>query len=190
MGKKYNIIYADPPWEYQNWTDKKNGAVKSHYKTLSVEDICKLPVGALAEENCALFLWATFPKLKEAIQSMEAWGFRYISCAFTWNKTYADGHPYCGLGFYTRSGSEICLFGLRGKAPERKSHSVRQIITAPVIKPHSSKPPIVRDKIIELFGDLPRIELFARPTVPVGWDAVGFEIDGKDINDALSEIIK
>jgi N6-adenosine-specific RNA methylase IME4 len=97
---QYKTILADPPWKYQNWTDKKNGAARGHYKTMTLEDIAALPVGELGDPTgCALFLWATFPKIREALQVIEAWGFRYVTCAFVWRKVYRSGAPYCGLGF-------------------------------------------------------------------------------------------
>jgi N6-adenosine-specific RNA methylase IME4 len=188
MGKRYSIILSDVPHSYQNWSEKKNGAAKSHYKCLSTADLCALPVEKIAEDNSVLLFWTGFPKLIESLEIIKAWGFEYKTTAFVWNKTYADGHPYCGLGFYTRSGSEACLLATRGKPLKRMSHGVRQIISAPVKKPHSSKPYIVRDKIVELFGEQTRIELFARECMP-GWYAIGNEIDGKDIRDSLNGII-
>jgi site-specific DNA-methyltransferase (adenine-specific) len=189
---KYDLITCDAPWTYQNWTDKKNGAVKAHYKTLKVEDLCQLPIEKIAKDNSILLQWATFPKLQEAMEVMEAWGFKYITCAFVWNKVYCSGKPYCGLGFYSRSGTEICLLGKKGKGLPIKSKGVRQVITAPVVKPHSTKPnDEIRKRIGELFGtNLKKIELFARPPIVKGWDAIGFEVDGKDIKDSLQGIIK
>lgn len=188
---KYKIIYADCPWSYQNWTDKKNGAAVSHYKPLTEKELCELPVNNISQSDSICFFWATFPKLKEGIKVLEAWGFTFITAPFVWNKTYASGKPYCGLGFWTRSGAEIVLLGKRGKGVSRLSNAtnVRQIITAPVTRPHSSKPPEVRDRIVNLVGNLPRIELFARNKTP-GWDSIGNEIDGQDIRDALQKIIE
>ena len=187
---KYKIIYADPPWGYQNWTDKKNGAAISHYDPLTEKELCDLPVSEIADDNSLCFMWATFPKIVEALQVLESWGFKYITTPFVWNKTYKDEKPYCGLGFWTRSGAEIVLMGKRGKGTPRLegATNVRQVITAPVLRPHSSKPPEVRDRIIQLVGDQPKIELFAR-SVPDGWDGLGDELDGKDIRDSLPELI-
>jgi N6-adenosine-specific RNA methylase IME4 len=168
---KYSVILADPPWRYQNWTDAKNGAAISHYSTMGVKDICDFPVGDLAADNCALLLWNTWPKLPEGLKTMEAWGFKFVSCAFVWNKTYADGRPYCGLGFYTRSGSEFVLLGKKGKITP-KVRNIRQVITAPRTR-HSVKPHLY--KHIEALWDGPYIELFARHKQP-GWEAWGDEI--------------
>jgi N6-adenosine-specific RNA methylase IME4 len=86
----FSVILADPPWEYQNWSDAKNGASVSAYSVLRTEDVAALPVADVAGENCALCLWATFPKLKEALQVMESWGFRYVGNLFAWTKTYRE----------------------------------------------------------------------------------------------------
>lgn len=124
------------------------------------------------------FLWATFPNISEAVKVMEAWGFQYKTAAFVWIKTYPkSGKPFWGMGAYTRANAEVCLLGIsKGfKAKEQiKSHAVHQIVEAPVGR-HSEKPDEVRQRIVELLGDVPRIELFARERVD-GWDAWGNEV--------------
>lgn len=82
--KKYKIIYADPPWRYAR--SKVQGAAEKHYPTMSIEELCALPVKEIADKDCILFLWATFPQLKEALQLIKAWGFTYKSVAFVWLK--------------------------------------------------------------------------------------------------------
>lgn len=165
--KKYSIIYADPPWSY---SDKRcNGGVANHYNTMKVSDICDLPVKNIADKDCVLFMWATYPMLKEALQVIEAWEFTYKSIAFQWIKQNKSGNGYFfGLGRWTRGNTEPCLIAVKGK-PKRISASVGQLVFSPLRK-HSQKPDEVRDKIIELVGDLPRIELFAREKTP-DWDA-------------------
>ena len=187
---KFNIIAADPPWNYQNWTDSKNGAASSQYETLKADDIASLPVADLADDNCALLLWATHPKIKEALAVMEAWGFRHVSTAFNWVKTNADGSPYMGIGFYTRGDSEPCLLGIKGSMkPANKD--VRQTITSPRTR-HSAKPNVeFRKRTLRLFGDLPRVELFSRFPDKLdadGWVNVGNEVDGQDIRLALPQL--
>lgn len=163
--KKYNIIYADPPWKY--------GRKISHYPCLPIEDIYNFPIDNIADENCALFLWVTFPILPEAIKTLEKWKFRYTTVAFTWIKTNKNnGQPFFGLGNWTRANAEICLLGFRGKL-KRKSNKVAQVIMSP-LREHSRKPDEIRDMIVNLLGDLPRIELFARQNVQ-GWDCFGNE---------------
>ena len=173
MGK-YQIIYADPPWSYRS--GKVNWAAQNHYPTMSDEQLYQLPVSTLAADTCVLFLWCTFPKLPEALKLIKAWGFTFKTVAFVWLKQNKSGNGFfLGLGWWTRSNAEICLLAVKGK-PQRKSASVRQLVFAP-IEQHSKKPDIVRDRILELMGNLPRIELFARQTAP-GWDVWGNEVDG------------
>lgn len=147
--KKYGIIYADPPWSYRNKSSR--GAADNHYPTMKLKDICALPVQDLAKDNCVLFMWATYPAIKEALQVVEAWGFTYKTIGFQWVKLNKSGVGYfLGTGNWTRANSEICLLAVKGK-PKRKSASVSQLIISPVER-HSKKPAITRDKIIELMG--------------------------------------
>lgn len=180
--KKYDVIYADPPWRYQ---DKKcNGACALHYDTMKIQDIKDLPVKELAAKDCVIFMWITYPMLKEGIELMEAWGFKYKTIGFQWIKLNKSGKgKFFGLGRRTRGNTEACFIGTRGK-PSRKSNKVSQIIEE-VIGPHSQKPEVVRDKIRELMGDeLNYIELFARQHSE-GWDCWGNEV-GKLDDDQLT----
>ena len=145
---------------------------------MKLSELKKLPVADIADDNCAIFMWVTLPMLKEGLDLLISWGFCYKTTAFVWNKIYANGKPYCGMGYWTRSASEICILGFKGKL-ERQNANVYQVITAPVTK-HSEKPSEVRDRIVELMGDLPRIELFARQNT-TGWDVWGNEVES-DIN--------
>lgn len=178
--KKYSVIYADPPWNYlqKGAAGKKQGYAAQHYKTMTTDDICALPVQQLAGGGCLLFMWATFPTLPDALLVMDAWGFTYKTAAFVWVKKYKCGKNFVGMGAYTRANAEICLLGVSHDfcaKKQIKSHSVQQIIEAP-IQAHSVKPDETRRRIVELLGDVPRIELFARQRVP-GWDAWGDEIE-------------
>ncbi|WP_296965472.1 MT-A70 family methyltransferase [uncultured Eubacterium sp.] len=189
MGKKYKIIYADPPWQYRVYSKKGQGkSAENHYHTMNIKDIMALPVDKIADKDCILFLWITFPCLKEGIEVMERWGFKYKTCGFNWVKRNKKKNTYfMGLGFWTRSNSEVCLIGTKGQ-PKRVSKSVSQICDARIME-HSRKPAEIRERIVELCGELPRIELFARDKVK-GWDSLGDEIDGKDIREALREVIE
>ena len=133
-----------------------------------------MPVADLAAPDSALFLWATFPQLPEALRLIEAWGFTYKSVAFVWLKKNkkADSWFY-GLGFWTRGNAEICLLATKGH-PKRQAANIHQFIISP-IEAHSKKPDEARVKIISLMGDLPRAELFARQTPP-GWAVWGNEV--------------
>lgn len=182
--KKYSIILADPPYL---WRSGKERNVRGHYKCMNTDEICALPVSELADRDCTLFLWATLPNLPNCLKVIEEWGFEYKTVAFTWIKTNKNSMGlFWGMGYYTRSNAEICLLATKGNPLPRKSHSVHSVIMSPVHE-HSKKPSEVRDKIVELFGDLPRIELFSRQRVE-GWDCIGYDIDGVDINEALNRI--
>lgn len=178
--RKYNIVYADPPWEYKQSGSKTNsrGMAKQHYDTMTTKDICDLPIEDICEENAICFLWATFPNIAEALTVMKAWGFIYKTAAFVWvKKNKKSNTNFWGMGAYTRANAEVCLLGIKKhtKAMEVvKSHKVHQIIESPV-EAHSKKPDIVREKIFELCGDVPRIELFARQEAN-GWDCWGKEV--------------
>lgn len=170
--KKYSIIYADPPWKYKD--SNCEGAAEHQYNTMSIEEICNLPVNQIADKNCILFLWATYPKMQEAMKVIETWGFTYKTIGFQWIKLNKNEIGcYFGLGRWTRGNTEPCLIAVKGK-PKRISASISQLVFAPITK-HSEKPPVVRKKIIELIGDLPRIELFARQQAD-GWDCWGNEV--------------
>lgn len=163
--KKYNIIYADPPWKY--------GRKIAHYDCVPIKEIYNFPIDKMADKNCALFLWVTFPILPEALETVKKWGFRYVTIAFNWIKTNKNkGTPFIGLGNWTRANAEICVLGIKGNL-KRRSNKVSQVVLSP-LREHSRKPDEVRDKIIQLMGNLPRIELFARQSVK-GWDSWGNE---------------
>lgn len=174
--KKYNIIYADPPWEYRVWSKKGAGrSAESHYKTMNKEEIQKLPIKNILADNCVLFLWVTAPCLEEGLELIKEWGFTYKTFGFTWIKENKKSNSlFWGMGYYTRANAEICILATKGKTLPRISRKVHQVIISK-IEEHSKKPNEARKRIVELFGDLPRIELFARQEVE-GWDCWGNEV--------------
>ena len=187
--KKYQIIYADPPWKYNSRANHKTrfrGGACGHYDLMSMDEIKKLPIQDLANNNCALFMWVTFPYLEEQIKLFKHWGFRYRTVGFNWIKTNkrqnleqysylpTEPDPFFGVGYYTKSNSELCLLGIKGQL-EVLDNSISSIVIAQR-REHSRKPDEIRDKIIRLFGDLSRIELFAREKTE-GWDVWGNEVD-------------
>ena len=128
MAKKYNIIYADPPWKYDR--QKGEGVAAARYQTMSIAEIKSIPVSRIAASDAVLFLWVTFPKLKEGLSVIESWGFKYKTCAFNWIKQNPKADSFfVGLGFWTRSCSEICLLATKGH-PHRASANVRQLCIA------------------------------------------------------------
>lgn len=192
--KKYNIIYADPPWSYKNYnysetrsgTKAKRG-IRKEYPTMDIEKIKAFPVDQLADNNCILFLWVTFPLLQEGLDTVRAWGFEFKSVAFIWIKTNKNTSvnqacffpidffdSFMGMGNWTRSNAEIVLLGIKGKL-KRQRADIHQLIYEPINK-HSKKPDIVREKIVKLCGPLLRIELFARNQTP-GWDVFGNQVE-------------
>ena len=187
MSKKYNVIYADPPWRYEVYSKKGLGrSAESHYPTMHLEDICSLPVGELADKDCALFLWVTIPCLLEGLHVLQAWGFTYKTIAFVWVKQNRKADSlFWGMGYWTRSNVEFCILATKGH-PRRQDAGVHQVVMSH-IEEHSKKPQEVRDRITQLMGDVPRIELFARQKVP-GWDVWGNEVksdismEGSDVN--------
>lgn len=168
-GKRYSIIYADPPWLFR--TRGPNTNRRPPYACMPTEEIASLPVRNIAAEDCVLFLWATYPCLPEAFKVIAAWGFAYKTVAFTWVKTNPSGQGFhFGLGYWTRANPEICLLATRGR-PIRQSRSVPNLVVSRR-REHSRKPDAVRQRIVDLCGNLPRLELFARELV-TGWDAWG-----------------
>lgn len=180
--KRYRAIYADPPWQYKQTggPNGKRGMASAHYETMTLEQIKALPVRKIiADDGCALFLWATPPLLPEAIDTMRTWGFEYKGVAFNWIKLNKKSQSlFWGMGAYTRANSELCLLGVTPKYKAKnhiKSHRVHQIIMSPVSR-HSEKPDEVRRRITELLGNVPKIELFARK-ISSGFDAWGKEVN-------------
>ncbi|MBF0265436.1 MAG: DNA methyltransferase [Gammaproteobacteria bacterium] len=181
--KKYQVIYCDPPWHYNN--RKSNGAAVNHYPTMKQNELIKMRsfIDDIADTPCFLLMWATYPLLAESLELVNAWGFTYKTVAFTWVKKYANGNYSIGGGNYTRSNAEICLLGLRGKNFKVqdfvKNRAINQIIETndQGKRIHSRKPSETKERIDLLFGkDVNKIELFARETSD-GWDHWGNEVD-------------
>lgn len=177
--QKYDIIYADPPWEYKQSGSKRNlrGMAKQHYETMNTDDICKLPVRKISNDETICFMWATFPNIDQALKVMKAWGFKYKTAAFVWiKKNKKTNSNFWGMGAWTRANAEVCLIGISSKTKAAqcvRSHAVHQVIESAVEK-HSKKPDEVRLRIEMLLGEVPRIELFARQHTD-GWDCWGNE---------------
>lgn len=198
--QRFNIVYADPPWQYSSRRLK--------YATMTLDELKKLerPLSRVCHEDCALLMWVTMPKLPEGIALIEAWGFRYVTCFVTWVKVCkSEDKPVFGTGYYTRSNAELCLLGLKGNmsyyrhplpehvAEGQKPRSVSSIMSnvrsvanthhkTPVLfqrrSSHSRKPEDVPVKIEQVFGSLPRLELFAREVTP-GYTCIGNELVAK-----------
>jgi N6-adenosine-specific RNA methylase IME4 len=166
--KKYQIIYADPPWDVKKIIRKvRPNQVEMDYPIMSLEEIRALPIYSIRDDNSVLFLWTTHAYLPKAFSIMEFWGFKYQR-TITWDKQ----NGLCLFGFHHRT--EFCLFGYRGKIemyPRRKAIPTIWVEKSPR---HSQKPEGFR-KAIEVFGEN-RIELFARQKTE-GWDVWGNEVE-------------
>lgn len=175
MLKKYQIIYADPPWSYQSFDNvTASRAHKTPYRSMRMVEIFRMGISSLADDDCVLFLWATSPLLPEALHTMWCWGFEYKGVAFTWVKKNKNTDSwFWGMGSWTRNNAEYCLIGVKGK-PKRLSKGIHSIVDTKLGE-HSEKPLEVRERIVQLMGDLPRIELFARQKTE-GWDVWGNEV--------------
>lgn len=183
----YRVILADPPWQFNSlWGGRPkkteagypSRAVDAHYETLSMDEICALPVADLAADDCVLFMWTCWPVLQASFRVLDAWGFTYKTCAFSWMKAdpyrlFADDKtPFAGMGYWTRANTEPCLLATRGK-PKRLHADVRQGVIAPR-REHSRKPDCIHERIERLVAG-PYCELFARASRP-GWDSWGNEV--------------
>lgn len=196
--KKYKIIYADPPWKYGSkelYGDKisgyKNGQRKRFanieriYPTLNIRELKKLPIKEIVDKNCVCFMWVTDSHLKEGIELLEAWGFKYKTVAFVWLKKYKTGTRVLNFAPWTLKSTELCLLGIRGKMSQyKKANNIQQFVEAERTS-HSKKPDEVRKRIVDLFGDISRVELFARDNGDKnlfgenrmdGWDTWGNEV--------------
>ena len=172
--KKYNIIYADPPWQYRSkeCLAKKsilNGKLNYHYNTMTLEELKKLPVNKICEKDCLLFLWVVSPMLDGCIDVLKSWGFKYSTIGFIWDKQKTNP------GSYTMSQCEICLIGKKGNIPKpRGIRNAKQFISEERTK-HSTKAHEVRKRIVDMFPTQKKIELFARQYAE-GWDCWGNEV--------------
>lgn len=183
--KKYEIIYADPPWSYDdNMTGYSMGA-SAHYETQDLQWIKNLPVKDMTTKDATLFMWAVSPLLPEAMAVISAWGFKYKTVAFVWSKVTSIGTEIANPGRWTMGNIEVVLLGTKGH-PKRISKNVRQLVTAPRLD-HSAKPNVVRKRIVDLMGERPRLEMFARGDRSQdlfgynrfeGWDLYGDQAEG------------
>lgn len=173
-GKHYHTIYADPPWQFQNRTGKVAPEHKrlNRYATMCLEDIAKLPVSAIADEKCHLYLWVPNALLPEGLEVMRSWGFTYKT-NLIWEKVRKDGQPDGrGVGFYFRNVTEVLLFGVKGEKNRTLDPARSQVnLIRSVKREHSRKP----DEVIALVEQCspgPYLELFARGD-RAGWDMWG-----------------
>ena len=178
--KKYNIIYADPPWKFSNSVYQDNGRCNrflgEQYQSMTIAQLKELNISSISSDDCALFLWTTDLHLPKCFELFEHWGFKYKTIVFIWVKKTDNGKTCANLGAWTMKNAEICLLATKGNMfNKRKMKNIFQLVEAKRTK-HSKKPNEVRIRIENLFGDLPRIELFAREKTE-GWDVWGNEVE-------------
>lgn len=172
----YDVVYADPPWQYADKSANRGGAVR-HYPTMTDAEIADLPVSNMANIDSVLYLWVTPPKLDVGLAVMKRWGFEFRTFGFVWVKSNPSGAGLAiGMGHHTRANAEPCLLGVRGKGVQRVDASIRQTQIHPRGR-HSAKPAAFRADLEKLYGAQRRIELFARDQVR-GWDSWGLDVQG------------
>ena len=192
--KKYNIIYADPAWKFgnrlRNGSPEANGTknivhrkLSETYNVMTTDEICQLPINDLTHKDCVLFIWTTDAHLEDAMKVINAWGFTYKTCAFTWIKQNPKSNTiFKGVGRWVMGNAELVLLATKGK-PKRIAMNISQVVLAKRGR-HSQKPEEVRSRIVKLMGNVPKIELFAR-TKREGWDCWGNQLP-KDTQNILS----
>jgi len=214
--KKYSLGLIDCPWDYDNkqQNDPARGGIQ--YSTLTMKELMDIPLYKAFNDDSIIVVWATMPKLMDSfydglgiLDVIYAWKFRAITALFVWIKLNKNAaiQPYgtldfgwsndeyiktkdfySGLGRYTNSNVEIAIIARRGKGLERLQKNVKQLIFAP-IREHSAKPRIQYERLFRLYGNVPRIELFAREQnpPPEGWNFTGLDITGEDIRDWIKQ---
>jgi N6-adenosine-specific RNA methylase IME4 len=195
--KKYDIIYADPPWDYGgklqfDKSSKKDenigwkrdifiSAANFQYPTLKTTDMMKIPIKDIAKDDCLLFMWVTNPHLEQGINLAKAWGFQYRTVAFVWDKMCHNP------GQYTMSYCELCLVFKKGRIPTpRGARNVKQLVRVPRGE-HSEKPIEVLKSIESMFPTQDRIELFARHK-PENWDVWGLDVREEYEEETVKEV--
>lgn len=193
--KKYQVILADPPWDFKTYSKKGEGRnANQHYPTQGLDWIKSLPIKNLADDRCALFMWVTDTHLEQGFEVLKAWGFKYKTVGFYWAKINKSAKKeslnsekdfFMGMGYYGRANPEQCLLAefevdqallaTTAKAPQRINAGVRKLIID-YRREHSRKPNDTHARIEKLFGNVPRLELFSREERS-GWDVWGNEVD-------------
>ena len=182
--KRYQIIYADPPWEYATTMVNPNrkrlslSNAANHYPTMSIDELCQLPISEIADEDCLLFMWIGSPMLDDSMKVGKAWGFKYTTVGFIWDKKRTNP------GYYTMSQGELCLIFKKGKIPRpRGARNIRQFYSGKRGE-HSQKPSAIRERINKMFPTQDKIELFARRPNSLladksfdDWDLWGLEVN-------------
>ena len=181
----YAVAVIDPPWTWSARSAKGEGR-SPRYPRMTIAEIASLPVRDLLAPDAVILLWVTDPLLPRALEVVRAWGLTFKTVGFYWTKRKPSGAEHLGGGYYTRANPEQCWILTKGKGVSRADRSVRRLLAAPV-RAHSEKPDLFYTEVERLFGNVPRVDVFARRQRD-GWDALGDEIDGRDIHDAIRQV--
>ena len=177
--KKYQVIYADPPWQYDRTSTKLYNQCEAHYPVMSYDELKKMDISSIADKHCALFLWTSNPLLPQAISLIADWGFEYKTIFKVWRKINADGSNVMVPGWWSRSSTELLIVATKGRPLKQykcTNHTEQQEFTSTRTS-HSEKPDEIRESIENFMSITDKIELFARKVVS-GWDAWGLEVPG------------
>jgi len=180
---KYDLIYIDPPWSYNKKVGQ--GVADEIYSTMDLEKIKLLPINETLKDNSVVYMWATFPMLNEAFEVIQAWGLEYVTVGFNWIKLNDNGKPFFGIGHHTKSNGEICLLLRKGVGLKILDNTISQVIMTKKEK-HSKKPRICYSHLERLYGNVERIEMFARHRRE-GWDVFGDQLP-KDTQSLLHNL--
>ena len=188
FGPTYNVIYADPPWQYGSRGPRSGQFAELDYPTMPTAEICALPVSLLAEDNAALFLWFTGSFMPDALQVIESWGFQFVRVDKVWAKKTAAGRPHAAVGPWGMSDAEFLALAVRGSMHSQQAESNQYVVTeTPYPGRHSAKPELFRQQIERRFPSARRLELFAR-TAPPGWDVWGNEVESALLGSILDTV--
>ena len=174
--KKYKIIYADPAWLYKDKVNVGKRGAEYKYTCTKTEEMGEIINNINVDKDSVCLMWCTYPQLEEGLKLMNLWGFKYKTVAFTWvKKNKKSDSFFFGMGNYTRANPEIVLLGIKGKGVKRINAGIPNLQIHKIAE-HSRKPNEIRKEIVRLFGDITRIELFAREQLE------GFDVWGNETN--------
>jgi len=177
---KYSLLYVDPPWSYNKYSNTKIDLGNKDrritpYRPMSLEELKELPIDNISEKDSILLLWTTGPHNDSALELIKEWGFNFTTWQYTWVKRNKNNYSYHrGYGHYTQSNLEICLLAKKGKGLKVLRHDIPQAYDGPP-GDHSEKPHIFRQRAEQMFGDVTRLEGFAR-IKPDKWDVIGDDV--------------
>lgn len=177
---KYQLLYIDPPWSYNKYSNTKIDLGNKNrritpYRPMSLEELKELPIDNISEKNSVLLLWTTGPHNNSALQLIKEWGFDFTTWQYSWLKRNKNNYTFKrGYGHYTQSNLEVCLLAKKGKGLSVLRHDIPQAYDGPVGE-HSEKPDVFRQRSMQMFGDVSKLEGFARIKAQ-NWDAVGDDV--------------